>query len=126
MKDLLDAGVCSKIKYGVKLLSKGASKFKELGIPINIEVSDASSSAIQIVKDLGGKLTVKYRTPLLVRYHTKPHKFDDYKELKTPMPPPKTVKKLEKLKEKGLEVEYPRVPWLHDHLDQIKQEEEER
>lgn len=52
-----------------------------------------------------------------MRYHTKPHKFDDYKELKTPMPPPKIIKKLEKLKEKGLNVEYPRAPWLHDNLE---------
>ena len=62
---------------------------------------------------------MQYRTPLLVRYHTKPHKFKSYKELKIPMPPPKKVKKLEKLKEKGLEVEYPRAPWYNDNKDAI-------
>ena len=42
MKDLLEGGVISKCKYGVKLMSKGAHKFKALGIPLNIEVSDAT------------------------------------------------------------------------------------
>jgi hypothetical protein len=103
----------------VKILSKGAEKIKDLNIPINIEASDASKSAIDTIKSLGGSISVKYRTPLLVRYHTKPHKFDDYKELKTPMPPPKKVKKLEKLKEKGLDVAYPRAPWFTDNKEAI-------
>lgn len=75
MRDLLRAGACSKIQYGVKLLSKGADKLKELGIPINMEISDASKGAIDTVKESGGSLKVKYRTPLLMRYHVKPHKF---------------------------------------------------
>jgi hypothetical protein len=69
------------------------------------------------VKETGGEIKVQYRTPLLMRYHIKPHKFPDYKELKVPMPPPKRVKKLEKLKEKGLSVEYPRAPWYTDNKE---------
>lgn len=60
-----------------------------------------------------------------MRYHIKPHKFPDYKELKVPMPPPKKIKKLEKLKEKGMIVEYPRAPWYNDHVDEILAEEAE-
>lgn len=67
MVDILESGCLTKIQYGVKLLSKGAEKLKNLGLVINIEVSDASLSAINIIKETGGKVNVQYRTPLLMR-----------------------------------------------------------
>ena len=126
MKDLLTCGCFSSIKFGVKVLSKGADKIKELGVPIHIEASDASLSAIETIRETGGSIKVIYRTPLLMRYHLKPHKFPAHKELKTPMPPQKRVIKLEKLKEKGLNVEYPRAPWYTDNKEAILAEEAER
>lgn len=42
------------------------------------------------------------------------------------MPAQKKVIKLEKLREKGLEVEYPRAPWYTDNKDAILAEEQER
>jgi len=104
MRNLLESGCLSQIKFGVKILSNGADKIAALGKPIHLEVSDASLSAIEIIRKSGGSIKVVYRTPLLMRYHLKPHKFQTYKELKTPMPPQKRVIKLEKLREKGLEV----------------------
>ena len=45
MKTLRDSGVVSKqIKHGIKLLGKG----KALSTPVEIEVSRASQSAIQV------------------------------------------------------------------------------
>lgn len=41
------------------------------------------------------------------------------------MPPPKEVLKMEKLREKGFEVEYPRAPWYTDNIEKIKKEAEE-
>jgi hypothetical protein len=61
-------------------------------------------------------------TPLILRQHLKPYKFTSDKELKVPMPPPKAVKKLEKMKRKGLEVEYPRAPWFTDNEEALKKE----
>jgi len=119
MKDLQDSGCLTKINYGVKLLSRGSDKLQQLGIPIRIEVSDASASALKVIKDKGGSVTMKYRTPLLMRYHLKPHKFGDHKTLKTPMPSPKALEKLEKIREKGINVEYPRAPWFTDNKDAI-------
>ncbi len=89
MKDLLQSGCLSQIKYGVKVLSKGAEKIKELNLAgaLNLEMSDASASAIEAIKAQGGSIKVVYRTPLLMRKHIKPHKFAQHKELKTPMPP---------------------------------------
>lgn len=69
---------------------------------------------------------MKYRTPLLLRNHLKPHKFPEYTQLKTPMPPPKKVSKLEKLRAKGLDVEYPDAPWFTDNQDSLAEERVER
>ncbi len=93
---------------------------------MNLEVSDASKSAIEAIKELGGSIKVVYRTPLIMRYHLKPHKFSDHKTLKTPMPPQKRVMKLEALREKGLDVEYPRAPWYTDNKEAILAEEKEK
>ena len=67
MQDILKCGCLSQIKFGVKLLSRGADKLKALGIPINVEVSDASKSAIDTIKATGGSVQMTYRTPLILR-----------------------------------------------------------
>ena len=46
--------------------------------------------------------------------------------MKTPMPPPKKVHKLEKLRAKGLQVQYPDAPWFTDNRDAIEKEKVER
>ena len=58
MKDMFDAGVLSKIKYGVKILGKGAEKFTDLKTPVTLEISDASETAIDAVRETGGNLKV--------------------------------------------------------------------
>ena len=95
-------------------------------MPVSLEISDASQSAIEIVKELGGNLSMQYRTPLLMRYHLKPWAFRQDKELKTPMPPAKKLKKLEKIRKKGIEVEYPRTPWFTDNVEALNKEEADR
>ena len=68
-----------------------------------------------------------YRTPLIMRQYLKPHKFPEWQdELKIPMPAPKIVKKLEKIREKGIEVEYPSAPWFTDNAEQHQKEKAER
>lgn len=62
----------------------------------------------------------------MMRYHLQPHKFSEHKELKTPMPHNKSIKKLEKLKQKGLEVEYPSAPWFTDNYEKIQSERAEK
>jgi hypothetical protein len=42
------------------------------------------------------------------------------------MPPPKKVKKLEYLKTKGLDVEYPDAPWYTNNVEKIKRDAEEK
>ena len=61
-----------------------------------------------------------------MRKHIKPYNFKPDKELKIPMPTPKKVRKLEKLKQKGLDVSYPRAPWFTDNVESLKQEQIDR
>jgi len=42
------------------------------------------------------------------------------------MPPPKKVKKMEKLKRKGLNVSYPNAPWYTDNEEAILKERSEK
>lgn len=125
-KDLKDAGVISKVKDGVKLLSKGLEQFKALNVKLDIEVADASISALDAIKSAGGSVQHIYRTDLLMRHHMMPYKFVEHKMLKTPMPPPYRVKKLEKLREKGIDVDYPKAPWYTDNIEKLKAEAEEK
>ena len=110
----------------MKILGKGASQFKALGMPITLEVSDATVGAVEVVKECGGEVKVEHRTPLILRRQVKPHKYGDYKEFKVPMPSPKKLLKLEKLKEKGITVSYPPAPWYTDNLEKINADAEEK
>ena len=42
------------------------------------------------------------------------------------MPTPKKVRKLERLRKKGLEVEYPHTPWFNDNVDALDKERADR
>jgi len=53
-------------------------------------------------------------TPNIIRRFLVPHRFK-IPEAKIPMPPVKKVFKLEKLREKGMEVRYPKAPWYEEY-----------
>jgi len=42
------------------------------------------------------------------------------------MPAPFKVKKLEKLREKGIDVDYPRAPWYSDNVEKIQADAAEK
>jgi hypothetical protein len=126
MKDLLAARVVSSVKDGVKILGGGAERFKSLGVSLDLEVADATKSAIEAIQQTGGSLSVQYRTPHMMEYHLKPYKFFERNIPKCPMPPNKQIKKLEKLKMKGLNVSYPSAPWLTDNYEEIMEERAEK
>lgn len=42
------------------------------------------------------------------------------------MPHNKAIKKLERLKKKGMEVSYPSAPWLTDNYEKIQEEKAEK
>ena len=53
MKTLLDTGILTKIKFGVKLLGKGSENLTALSTSMNasieIEVTDATQGAIEAI-----------------------------------------------------------------------------
>ena len=124
MKDLFDCGAFRNIKYGVKVLGRGSDLLKENPIALNLEVSDASQSAIDAIKEAGGSVTSVYHTETTLKRLIKPFKFV-LPEAKIPMPSQKKVLQFEKMKEKGMEVRHPPAPWYEEFKAQQEKEREE-
>ena len=88
MKDLVEAGITknSSIKHGIKLLAKGKERLRS---PIKIEISRASTSAIEAIEKAGGEITTVHYNRLALRALLKPEKFEVIP--KRARPPPKLM-----------------------------------
>eukprot|EP01035_Chromulina_nebulosa_P020725 gene20725-26869_t len=73
VRDLLESGIISNAKEGVKILAHGKDK---LVTPIHLEVSFASKESIKAVESVGGTITCVHFTPLSLRALIKPYKFE--------------------------------------------------
>uniref|UniRef100_M4C5S3 Large ribosomal subunit protein uL15/eL18 domain-containing protein n=1 Tax=Hyaloperonospora arabidopsidis (strain Emoy2) TaxID=559515 RepID=M4C5S3_HYAAE len=75
MKDLVDCGLvkCSRVKHGIKLLGNGS---QHLTAKLDIEVSQASASAIKAVEAAGGSITSVYHKSTGATCTAQPHKFE--------------------------------------------------
>ena len=73
MRDLLEVGLISSVKDGVKLLATGKSQFQ---VPVHLEVSCASAEAIKAVEAAGGTVTCAHFNTLALRALVQPLKFD--------------------------------------------------
>ena len=73
IRDLLECGLISRARDGVKLLAKSKT---DLRTPVHLEVSRASESAIASVEGVGGTVTCVHLNRLAMRSLTKPVKFD--------------------------------------------------
>lgn len=73
MRDLLECGIVSQVKEGIKLLAKGKEVLK---VPIHLEVSQASVEAIKAVENAGGTVTCVHFNQLALRALIKPFKFE--------------------------------------------------
>ena len=87
MKEMYDSGLVSRIRHGVKLLGQGADDFR---LPIDIEVSQASKSAIHAVEQSGGTIKTVYHNRLGLRVLLKPEKFEGNLPRRA-RPPPKLM-----------------------------------
>lgn len=67
-----------------------------------MEVTDASKRAIEIVKAAGGSITCVYRSKLKLRELLKPEKFRF--PLEEPIPTVRVVKRMERARERGLNI----------------------
>ena len=87
MKHLFDSGLVTRIRHGVKLLGTGADEFK---VPVDIEVTQASKSAIAAIEQCGGSIKTVYHNRLGLRVLLKPEKFDGVLPRRA-RPPPKLM-----------------------------------
>ena len=117
IKKLKEAGVVTDVKYGVKLLARGVDQLAELGKPIFIELSEISKPALDAINAQGGKVIIKYRTPLKLREHLYPEKFEF--KLDEPLPDKKAVLHLEKYRDWGCEVVYRMPNWVKEEREKI-------
>ncbi|RLN45441.1 hypothetical protein BBJ28_00006637 [Nothophytophthora sp. Chile5] len=85
IKELVDCGLvtCSRVKHGIKLLGNGS---QHLTAKLDIEVSQASESAIKAVEAVGGSITSVYHNRLALRALLKPHKFEAIPQSARPNP----------------------------------------
>ena len=97
MKNLKEAGVCSKIIHGVKLTGRGVEQLRARNLALNLVVSECTKSVAETVQQLGGSVTLQYNTRLTLRAHLQPEKFETLPRM--PIPPPKRVLRLEKMRE---------------------------
>mmetsp|Transcript_35586 Transcript_35586/g.36289 ORF Transcript_35586/g.36289 Transcript_35586/m.36289 type:complete len:266 (+) Transcript_35586:87-884(+) len=73
MRQLVDSGLVSKAKDGIKLLAKGK---ETLRTAVHLEVSAASEEAIAAIEKVGGTVTTVHFNKLALRALLKPHKFE--------------------------------------------------
>lgn len=94
MKTLIDSGCCGKLRkgqVGIKILGDGSEWWNT---PVDIEVSQASSSAINAIKRTNGSIKLVYYNRLGLRALLKPEKFVDRRLPYLPPPPDKINRKL--------------------------------
>lgn len=73
IKIMKDTGIISgTLKDGVKILANGKEAYT---VPLNIEASKASGSAIRVIEDLNRKFTAVYHTKLGLKAHVDPDYF---------------------------------------------------
>ena len=114
IRDLQECGALAKVRYGVKLLSKGSPALEQYGKPVFIEVNEASQSAIDLITKMGGKVRIRYMTPLKLKEHLRSGDFP--LPLAEPLPPAYEVMKLEKYRDWGCEVIYRMPRWVEEDL----------
>ena len=115
IKEMYDSGLVTKVRWGVKLLSKGGQALSKLKTPLFIEVTDVSKGAFDLIKAGGGMVRIKYMTRLKIREHLYPERFD--LPLAEPLPPQKQIKKLENYRDFGCEVDYNMPIWVQEEFE---------
>eukprot|EP00999_Lentomonas_sp_LEN2_P000169 NODE_1162_length_979_cov_86.583333_g1117_i0.p1 GENE.NODE_1162_length_979_cov_86.583333_g1117_i0~~NODE_1162_length_979_cov_86.583333_g1117_i0.p1 ORF type:complete len:284 (+),score=38.24 NODE_1162_length_979_cov_86.583333_g1117_i0:70-921(+) len=76
MHELYKSNCVNDIRNGVKLLAEGSEAFN---VKVDIEVSKASSKAIEAIERCGGTVKAVYYNPLGLRVLLKPEKFEPHR-----------------------------------------------
>lgn len=117
MRHLLDCKCVPRIKYGVTLFNVNNYPFP---YKIDIAVSGADQSSINVIKAVGGSVEIKYLERVNLRALLKPYKFEVLP--KTARPKGFIVTYLEKMRARGCLVNYIKPMWLIEDEQAMKTE----
>lgn len=106
-RHLFDSGCVKRIKRGVTLFNVNDFPFP---YKIDIEVAGADQSSVDMIKAVGGSVTIVYMERVTLRAHIKPWKYEVLP--RTARPTLKMVHYLEKMKARGALVRYIKPLWL--------------
>lgn len=106
-RHLYESRCVNKIRRGVGLFNVNDFPFP---YKIDIEVAGADQSSIDMIKAVGGTVTIVYMGPVSLRAHVKPWKYQVLP--RTARPRLKTVHYLEKMQARGAQVRYIKPLWL--------------
>lgn len=106
-RHLYESRCVTKIRRGVQLFNVNDFPFP---YKIDIEVAGADQSSIDMLKAVGGSVTIVYMQPVVLRAHVKPWKYEVLP--RTARPTLKMVHYLEKMKARGAQVRYIKPLWL--------------
>ncbi|KJP86148.1 hypothetical protein AK88_04199 [Plasmodium fragile] len=105
---------CVKVKNGVKLFNVNDYPFP---YKIDIEVATADQSSIDVIKKVGGTVTIVYMERINLRAHIKPYKFEILP--RTARPNLDAIHYLEKMRSRGCLVKYIKPLWLIEEEKRI-------
>merc|ERR1712137_1148229 len=106
-RHLYDSRCVSKLKVGVGLFNVNDFPFP---YKIDIEVAGADQSSVDMIKAVGGSVTIVYMEKVALRAHVKPWEYEVLP--RTARPTLKMVHYLEKMKARGAQVRYIKPLWL--------------
>lgn len=106
-RHIFESRCLRKIKRGVALYNVNDFPFP---YKIDIEVAGADQSTVDMIRAVGGTVTIVYMEPVALRAHIKPWKFEVLPRIARPTL--KMVHYLEKMKARGAMVRYIKPLWL--------------
>mmetsp|Transcript_11437 Transcript_11437/g.25930 ORF Transcript_11437/g.25930 Transcript_11437/m.25930 type:complete len:349 (+) Transcript_11437:84-1130(+) len=117
MRHLRDCKACPSVKHGITIYNTNDFPFP---YKINIEVMGADQSSIDMIKAVGGTVTIVYMNRISLRQHLKPHAYEILH--KHARPGLGMVSYLEKYKRKGALVRYVKPLWLIEEERRLQTE----
>lgn len=114
-RHLYESRCVSKIARGVSLFNVNDFPFP---YKIDIEVAGADQSSIDMVKAVGGTVTIVYMERVTLRAHVKPWKYEVLP--KTARPTMRMVHYLERMKARGATVRYIKPLWLIEEEQRLQ------
>ncbi|EEQ99649.1 conserved hypothetical protein [Perkinsus marinus ATCC 50983] len=114
-RHLFESRCVKRVRNGVRLFNYNDYPFP---YKVDIEVASVDQSSIDMIKRVGGSVTVVYMERVALRAHIKPWKFEVLP--KTARPNLAMVHYMEKMRARGAKVRYIKPLWLLDEEQRVR------